>query len=78
MSAVITFNDRLYTRTPLTTPFSTYVPIEVILTRLKMQLKREDIILEMNKHFYEGFLSWYSLNIRKKEKICELAKQDQD
>jgi len=54
--------------------------IEVTFTRLKKQLKREDITLEKNKHFYRGILevAFGEHQEETKEKIRELAKQDQD
>ncbi|RBI60425.1 hypothetical protein DMJ13_19155 [halophilic archaeon] len=54
--------------------------IEVTFTRLKKQLKREDITLEKNKHFYRGVFEMAFGEHREetKEKICELAKQDVD
>jgi len=54
--------------------------IEVTFTRLKKQLKREDITLEKNKHFYRGIfeVAFGEHQEETKEKIRELAKQDQD
>jgi len=54
--------------------------IEVTFTRLKKQLKREDITLEKNKHFYRGIfkLAFDEHPEKTKEKIRELAKQDVD
>jgi hypothetical protein len=54
--------------------------IEVTFTRLKKQLKREDITLEKNKHFYRGIfeLAFDEYPEKTKEKIRELAKQDLD
>ncbi|WP_188981010.1 hypothetical protein [Halocalculus aciditolerans] len=53
--------------------------IEVTFTRLKKQLKREDITLEKNKHFYRGIfeVAFGEHQEETKEKIRELAKQDQ-
>ncbi len=52
--------------------------IEITFTRLKKQLKREDITLEKNKHFYRGVFEVAFGDHRKetKEKIRELAKQE--
>jgi len=54
--------------------------IEVTFTRLKKQLKREDITLEKNKHFYRGIfdVAFGEHQEETKERIRELAKQDQD
>nr|WP_248898269.1 hypothetical protein [Haloplanus sp. XH21] len=54
--------------------------IEITFTRLKKQLKREDITLEKNKHFYRGIfeVAFGEHQEETKEKIRELAKQDQD
>lgn len=54
--------------------------IEVTFTRLKKQLKREDITLEKNKHFYRGVfeVAFGEHREETKEKIHELAKQDVD
>jgi len=54
--------------------------IEVTFTRLKKQLKREDVTLEKNKHFYRGIfeVAFDEHPEKTKEKIRELAKQDLD
>lgn len=54
--------------------------VEVTFTRLKKQLKREDITLEKNKHFYRGVfeVAFNEHREETKEKIRELAKQDAD
>jgi hypothetical protein len=54
--------------------------IEVTFTRLKKQLKREDITLEKNKHFYRGIfeVAFGEHREETKEKIRELAKEDGD
>ena len=54
--------------------------IEVTFTRLKKQLKREDITLEKNKHFYRGIfeVAFDEHAEETKEKIRELAKEDVD
>ncbi len=54
--------------------------IEITFTRLKKQLKREDITLEKNKHFYRGVfeVAFGEYREEMKEKIRELAKQDAD
>ncbi|MFC7233376.1 hypothetical protein ACFQMM_23110 [Saliphagus sp. GCM10025308] len=54
--------------------------IEITFTRLKKQLKREDITLEKNKHFYRGVfeVAFGEHRDETKEKIRELAKQDVD
>jgi hypothetical protein len=54
--------------------------IEVTFARLKKQLKREDITLEKNKHFYRGVfeVAFGEHREETKEKIRELAKQDVD
>ena len=54
--------------------------IEITFTRLKKQLKREDITLEKNKHFYRGVfeVAFGEHQEETKEKIRELAKQDAD
>ncbi|AUV84270.1 hypothetical protein C2R22_21855 (plasmid) [Salinigranum rubrum] len=54
--------------------------IEITFTRLKKQLKREDITLEKNKHFYRGVfeVAFGEYREETKEKIRELAKQDAD
>lgn len=54
--------------------------IEITFTRLKKQLKREDITLEKNKHFYRGVfdVAFGEHQEETKEKIRELAKQDGD
>ena len=54
--------------------------IEVTFTRLKKQLKREDITLEKNKHFYRGIfdVAFGEHQEETKERIRELAEQDQD
>ena len=52
--------------------------IEIAFTRLKKQLKREDITLEKNKHFYRGVfeVAFSEHQEETKEKIRELAKGD--
>lgn len=52
--------------------------IEITFTRLKKQLKREDITLEKNKHFYRGVfeVAFGEHEEETKEKIRELAKRD--
>jgi hypothetical protein len=52
--------------------------IEITFTRLKKQLKRENITLEKNKHFYRGIfeVAFGEHREETKEKIRELAKQD--
>ena len=54
--------------------------IEITFTRLKKQLKREDVTLEKNKHFYRGVfeVAFDEYREETKEKIRELAKQDMD
>jgi len=54
--------------------------IEVTFTRLKKELKREDVTLEKNKHFYRGIfeVAFDKYPEKTKEKIRELAKQDLD
>ncbi|MDG5775147.1 hypothetical protein QA599_01715 [Haloarculaceae archaeon H-GB1-1] len=54
--------------------------IEITFTRLKKQLKREDITLEKNKHFYRGVfeVAFGKHQEETKEKIRELAKEDVD
>jgi len=54
--------------------------VEITFTRLKKQLKREDITLEKNKHFYRGVfeVAFGEHQEETKEKIRELAKQDVD
>jgi len=54
--------------------------IEVTFTRLKKRLKREDITLEKNKHFYRGVfeVAFGEHQEETKERIRELAKQDRD
>ena len=54
--------------------------IEVTFTRLKKQLKREDVTLEKNKHFYRGIfeVAFDEHREETKEKIRELAKEDGD
>ena len=54
--------------------------IEITFTRLKKQLKREGITLEKNKHFYRGVfqVAFDEYREETKEKIRELAKQDDD
>ncbi|MHC3381841.1 hypothetical protein [Haloarcula sp. H-GB5] len=54
--------------------------IEITFTRLKKQLKREDITLEKNKHFYRGVfeVAFGEHQEETKEKIRELAKEDAD
>ena len=52
--------------------------IEVTFTRLKKQLKRENVTLEKNKHFYRGIfeVAFGEHREETKEKIRELAKED--
>ena len=52
--------------------------IEVTFTRLKKQLKREDVTLEKNKHFYRGIfeVAFGEHREETKEKIRELAQKD--
>lgn len=52
--------------------------IEVTFTRLKKQLKRENITLEKNKHFYRGIFEIAFEEHREEtiERIGELARQD--
>lgn len=54
--------------------------IEVTFTRLKKQLKRENVTLEKNKHFYRGIfeVAFGEHQEETKEKIRELAKEDID
>ena len=54
--------------------------IEVTFTRLKKQLKREDVTLEKNKHFYRGIfeVAFGEHREETKEKIRELATEDVD
>jgi hypothetical protein len=54
--------------------------IEVTFTRLKKQLQRENVTLEKNKHFYRGIfeLAFGEYPEETKEKIRELAKEDDD
>ncbi|GAA5434640.1 hypothetical protein Hjap01_04132 [Haloarcula japonica] len=54
--------------------------IEITFTRLKKQLKREDITLEKNKHFYRGVfeVAFGEHREETKEKIRELAQKDID
>jgi hypothetical protein len=54
--------------------------IEVTFTRMKKQLKREDITLEKNKHFYRGIfeVAFGEHREETKEKIRELAQEDND
>ncbi len=54
--------------------------IEVTFTRLKKQLKREDVTLEKNKHFYRGIfeVAFGEHREETKEKIRELAMKDTD
>jgi len=54
--------------------------IEVTFTRLKKQLKREDVTLEKNKHFYRGIfeIAFGEHREETKEKIRELAQEDID
>ena len=54
--------------------------IEVTFTRLKKQLKRENVTLEKNKHFYRGIfeVAFGEHQEETKEKIRELAEQDVD
>ncbi|MFP9061686.1 hypothetical protein ACLI4R_14300 [Natrialbaceae archaeon A-chndr2] len=54
--------------------------IEITFTRLKKQLKREDVTLEKNKHFYRGVfeVAFGEHREETKEKIRELAKRDVD
>jgi len=54
--------------------------VEITFTRLKKQLKREDITLGKNKHFYRGVfeVAFGEHQEETKEKIRELAKEDVD
>nr|WP_049912638.1 hypothetical protein [Halococcus thailandensis] len=54
--------------------------IEVTFTRLKKQLKRENVTLEKNKHFYRGIfeVAFGEHREETKEKIRELVKEDAD
>lgn len=54
--------------------------IEITFTRLKKQLKRDNVTLEKNKHFYRGIfeVAFGEHQEETKEKIRELAKQDAD
>ena len=54
--------------------------IEVTFTRLKKQLKREDVTLEKNKHFYRGIFEVAFGDHREetKKKIRELAQEGID
>ncbi|WP_129116105.1 hypothetical protein [Halegenticoccus tardaugens] len=54
--------------------------IEITFTRLKKRLKREDVTLQKNKHFYRGIfeVAFGEYPEKTKEKIRELAKQDVD
>jgi hypothetical protein len=54
--------------------------IEITFTRLKKQLKREDLTLEKNKHFYRGIfeVAFGEHREETKEKIRELAQEDID
>jgi hypothetical protein len=54
--------------------------IEITFTRLKKQLKREDVTLEKNKHFYRGVfeVAFGEYREETKEKIRDLAKRDAD
>lgn len=54
--------------------------IEITFTRLKKQLKRENLILEKNKHFYRGIfeVAFGEHREETKEKIRELAARDSD
>lgn len=54
--------------------------IEITFTRLKKQLKREDITLEKNKHFYRGVfeVAFGEHREETREKIRKLAQQDGD
>ena len=54
--------------------------IEVTFTRLKKQLKREDVTLEKNKHFYRGIfeVAFGEHREETKEKIRELAQENID
>lgn len=54
--------------------------IEVTFTRLKKQLKRENVTLEKNKHFYRGVfeVAFGEHREETKETIRELAEQDAD
>ena len=55
-------------------------PIGFEPTTTQKQLKREDITLEKNKHFYRGVfeVAFGEYQEETKEKIRELAKQDVD
>ena len=52
--------------------------IEITFTRLKKQLKREDVTLEKNKHFYRGVfeVAFGEYGEETKKKIREFAEQD--
>jgi len=54
--------------------------MEIAFTRLKKQLKREDITLEKNKHFYRGVfeVAFGEHQEETKQKIRELAEEDDD
>jgi ribosomal protein S21 len=54
--------------------------IEVTFARLKKQLKRENVTLEKNKHFYRGIfeVAFGEHREETKEKIRELAKENVD
>ena len=54
--------------------------IEITFTRLKKQLKRENVTLQKNKHFYRGIfeIAFGEHREETKEKIRELVKQDSD
>ncbi|RLM53510.1 hypothetical protein DVK02_13605 [Halobellus sp. Atlit-31R] len=54
--------------------------IEITFTRLKKRLKREDVVLEKNKHFYRGIfeVAFGEHREETKEKIRDLAKDDID
>ncbi|WP_199239082.1 hypothetical protein [Halorubrum sp. GN11GM_10-3_MGM] len=54
--------------------------IEVTFARLKKQLKREDVTLEKNKHFYRAIfeVAFGEYREETKEKIRQLAMEDAD
>ena len=54
--------------------------IEITFTRLKKQLKRENVTLQKNKHFYRGIfeVAFGEHREETKEKIRELVKRDAD
>ena len=54
--------------------------IEITFTRLKKQLKRENVTLQKNKHFYRGIfeVAFGEHREETKEKIRELVREDVD